>query len=151
MLHAQVHRVEEVGSVGDNMREVVACEHHVEDVEGAEEDTCTGLLLQVPLPVVGGDAPVLVAAAEAGMDKLLLLVSVGMAGEQEGAGRTVAAAGDAMRLPGCKVRLAIGKEEVVVDLVEYPFAASSEPVAVLLESVSVLKKKSQASVYNLET
>lgn len=146
MLHVQVvHCVEEVGSAGGNMREVGAYDRVG---RGAEEDTCRAGHPLAHLPGVGGDAPAALVVA-AGTDTLLLRASVGMAGEQEDAGHMVAeVAGDAMRLPDCKVHLAIGKEVVVVDLVEYPFVASSGPVAVLLESVSVFRKKSQVLAYN---
>jgi hypothetical protein len=77
-LYVQAHCVEEVGSAGGSMGEVGACDPRV--AKDAGEDTYTGHFL--PKHQGGGDALVVLAAGEVDMDKLRLLVSVGMADEQ---------------------------------------------------------------------
>jgi hypothetical protein len=78
-LYVQVHCVEEVGSADGSMGEVGACDPRV--AKDAGEDTCTGHFLPNHQGV-GGDALVVLVAEEVDMDKLRLLVNVGMADEQ---------------------------------------------------------------------
>jgi hypothetical protein len=134
MLHAVVYRVEEeeAGSDG-SMGEVAACDLRAMD----GEDTCT-LYSRLLHQVVGGVALAVPVEAE-DMGNLRLLVNVHRPGELVG-GVDKKVEGGVMKLPGCKVHLAIAKEVQVADWVESPSTASSALVATLLGLVSVLQK-----------
>lgn len=133
MLHAVVHRVEEEAGSDGSKDEVAACDLRAMD----GEDTCTPCF-RLLHQVVGGVALAVPAGAE-DMDNLRLLVNVHRPGELVG-GVDKPGGGDVMKLPGCKVHLAIAKEAQVADWVESPSTASSVLAATLLGLVSVLQK-----------
>lgn len=124
-----------VGNEDDNKREEVAYGHHVDAVADVDVDTYTGCLQGAHL----GDAPVDVEVGD--MDTLQQLEeNVGMVVELKQAvtdDENKAAEGDVLMSLGCTDQLATDSETQVVDLALSPLIASSTPVALQLQLISL--------------